>query len=271
MHKAVGYIRVGSEKSENKGEGLDEQENHLKEYAEVNEVEIRRIFSDEIEIDDLNKRTGLNNLLEYCKKNDVDIVVINRMDILSNDLYIQLWIEKELQIYNIQIITTKEYRKRNHDNMLKSMYKLIEVFADIEKERRNNHLELGKITKVKKKKQKASGNCPIGYKYEYNEKGKDPVVIVDNEKAQIVKEIYELYINRNSLQNIADYLNDKGITTERGNKWSKQSIHKILTNDFYIGIVRFNDIEENGKHHAIISKDNYENVQKELKRRRNIK
>jgi hypothetical protein len=69
--------------------------------------------------------------------------------------------------------------------------------------------------KAEKKGQKASGNCPFGYRYKYNEQGKNPVVVVDEEKAAVVKEIFSDYLKGLSLQKMADKLNEQGITTQR--------------------------------------------------------
>ncbi|WP_416044950.1 recombinase family protein (plasmid) [Clostridium tyrobutyricum] len=48
--------------------------------------------------------------------------------------------------------------------------------------------------------------------------------------AGIIKRIYELYIQGNSLKEIADILNGSEIKTKRGGNWSKSSIRFILLN-----------------------------------------
>src|SRR5699024_7051227 len=97
-------------------------------------------------------------------------------------------------------------------------------------ERMSISMKLAKGRKTKARAGvKACGVAPFGYKW------KGTNVVIDEEKSEIVKEIYSLYNNGYSLQKIADMLNNKGITTDRGKQFSKQAISVILKNDFYTG------------------------------------
>jgi DNA invertase Pin-like site-specific DNA recombinase len=265
MCKVVGYIRVSTDEQVKHGTGLEIQEQEIKEYAKANRFQLVQLFSDKgiSGANDITKRKGLNDLLDYCKDNKVDKVVITKMDRLARDVYIQLWIEKELKIYGIEIVSINEDNLNGDDYMTKAMRQMVGVFAELEKNRIADRLERGRRTKAGKGN-KASGNCPIGYKYEYKDNNKNPIVVIDSDKAQIVKDMFSMYMNGMSLQRIANALNDKNITTERGNQWSKQSIQVILRNDFYTGTVRFNDIVEQGKHEAIINKIIFGKVQSML-------
>lgn len=270
--KAVGYIRVSTEEQVRHGQGLEIQKKDIEEYAVKNNIELIKIFEDAgiSGANDITKRKGLKELMDYCKKHKVDLVIVTKMDRLARDVFIQLWVEKELAIYDTKIISANEDNLNGEDYMTKAMRQMVGVFAELEKNRIADRLAEGRRHKVKEKKQKGSGNCPIGYKYIEDDKGKTQVVI-DEDKAAIVKEIYSLYLKGYSLQKIADTLNNKGLTTERGNQWTKQSIHVILTNDFYTGIVRFGDIVEQGKHEPIISRVVFGKVQALLRKKRKIK
>lgn len=270
MINAVGYIRVSTEEQVKNGSGLDIQEKEIKEYCKENNINLIKIYSDEgiSGANDISKRKGLNDLLEFCKKNKVDNMLITKMDRLARDIYIQLWFEKELLVNDVKMVSINEDNLNGDDYMTKAMRQMVGVFAELEKNRITDRLLSGRKEKALNKKQKASGNCPFGYKYKYNSQGKTPVVVVDPEKAQIVKEIYKLYMRGNSLQKIADNLNSLNIKTNRGNNWSKQAVHLILTNDFYTGIVRFKDIVTKGSHEAIINKITFGKVQAQFKKRR---
>ena len=83
-----------------------------------------------------------------------------------------------------------------------------------------------------------------------------------------MKEIYSLYNNGYSLQKIADMLNNKGITTDRGKQFSKQAISVILKNDFYTGVVTHGTIKKQGTHEAIISKVLFGKIQSKMNKNR---
>jgi DNA invertase Pin-like site-specific DNA recombinase len=132
-------------------------------------------------------------------------------------------------------------------------------------ERMSISLKLSKGRKTKAKKGgKACGIAPYGYKW--NEKAQ---IVIDEEKAEIIKEIYNLYQKGLSLQNIANELTSKGIITDRGKNFSKQSIQVILKNDFYTGIIRHGNVKQDGNHKALINKITFGKVQAKLKSNRN--
>jgi hypothetical protein len=94
------------------------------------------------------------------------------------------------------------------------------------------------------------------------------MAIIFNLCSSIVKKIFSLYMKNNSLQKIAEQLNNAGIKTLRNKKFSKQTIQKILKNKFYTGVVTFKNIEKKGKHERLISKTIFNKVQTKLKQNR---
>ncbi len=55
-----------------------------------------------------------------------------------------------------------------------------------------------------------------------------------------------MYINGYSYSNIIDKLNDLGYKTKRGNKFGKNSLHGILSNEKYTGVYVFNKTQRKG-------------------------
>ena len=72
-------------------------------------------------------------------------------------------------------------------------------------------------------------------------KRKCPTLAINEEQANVVRSIFDWYINENiGTQNIANRLNDFGITPPRSSKWTPDSIRTIVENPIYIGKVRWN-------------------------------
>ena len=81
------------------------------------------------------------------------------------------------------------------------------------------------------KKGKLLGNNKL---YGYNKKNNK--LYINKKESLIIKEIFTLYgIYNKSTTYIRDYLNNKGITTNYGNKWSTTTIQRILKNPKYKG------------------------------------
>ena len=72
-------------------------------------------------------------------------------------------------------------------------------------------------------------------------KRKCPTLAINEEQANVVRSIFEWYVNENiGTQVIADRLNNLGITPPRSSKWTPDSIRTIVENPIYIGMVRWN-------------------------------
>lgn len=114
---------------------------------------------------------------------------------------------------------------------------------------------------------------PFGYSIENG-------VYVPNDKAPIVKMIFEKYLAGSGTRAIATELNTLGIKTARGNTFGNRNISYILSNITYIGKLRWNPsgkatvshnyvetddtIIVDGKHEPIIDKELFDKVQKLL-------
>ena len=70
---------------------------------------------------------------------------------------------------------------------------------------------------------------PFGYKITMGE------VVIHKEEANIVQQIFKQYLMGESLQRLADALQEKGIVYDDGRSWNKNTIARILEDDRYAG------------------------------------
>jgi len=93
---------------------------------------------------------------------------------------------------------------------------------------------------------------------------------VNQNEANIVKVIFDLYVNKNyGIKRITTYLNENGFRTRLNKKFHTSLISRILRNPIYIGFKRYNsfDGETNGvqpfnEHLLIISTDDFNKAKK---------
>lgn len=94
-------------------------------------------------------------------------------------------------------------------------------------------------------------NIPIGYKMV------DGKIVVDEKKAELVKKVFNDYLNGISTDKIAEYLIAKGIpNANKKISWSYGSVRRILVNIKYLG---------DTIHPQIIDEKTFESVQKRRK------
>ena len=72
-------------------------------------------------------------------------------------------------------------------------------------------------------------------------KRKSPTLAVNEEQANIVRMIFNAYVNENiGTQTIANRLNDMGVKPPQSERWSADTIRYMLENKHYIGMVKRN-------------------------------
>lgn len=117
--------------------------------------------------------------------------------------------------------------------------------------------------------------APFGYKL-VNKR-----LETEQEKAEIIRAVFAKYSEGMPLRRIAEWLNDIGIRTKRGNMIENRTIEYWLRNPVYIGYIRWtptgktrrnfdnpNSIISNGTHEPIIEDELWEKVQERIKKQK---
>lgn len=106
----------------------------------------------------------------------------------------------------------------------------------------------------------------------YTARGGGKPFLIQEEEYKIVEFIHQSYHNGMDLSSIAREANERGYLTKRGNSFDRRSIERILTNQFYNGIVIWKDISFHGSHEVRSSvtsvfHDNQSRLQREFRPR----
>ncbi|CAM3734743.1 recombinase family protein [Aeromicrobium ponti] len=82
------------------------------------------------------------------------------------------------------------------------------------------------------------------YGYKYNPETK--IVSVVEEEAEVIRKMFDLYINGYGVKNISNYLNENNIKTQNGKEWVGGNVRRLLRNEKYIGRVILNKYTNSG-------------------------
>ena len=154
------------------------------------------------------------------------------------------------------------------------MVAVMESIAQAENESRSENIRWGIKQRAAQGTSKFYDRKCYGFKHD-----KDGHLVIDEEKAKNVKLIFNLYLSGQSVVGIIKELEKRKILSPTGKaKWCKRTIDVMLSNEKYTGDVELLKSGKSEVHYlasgnnpAIISKEMFEAVQIEKKRRSNMK
>lgn len=253
-HKTYGYIRVSTGTQAEKGYGLTTQKDAIRDYCKKQNIELSLPpFVDAAKhgtiscTDDVSNRPALVKLISLLQPNDT-VIVMNTSRLWRDDAA-KVFIYQKFRKLTVEIKSIEQpryslYSKDPNDFFFNS---IVELLDNYERMKINFSLAKGRTTKAKHG-YKPAGNAPYGYKWNKATN----LVEVDKDESSIVVHIFELAAQGMTPSQIANFFNERGFTTRRGNEWSRQGIRVILRNKFYIGIVTHDRREIPGKHTPLI-------------------
>ena len=220
------------------------------------------------------ERPGLQALLEEIRERNIQVVVVYKVDRLSRSIFDFHKMMQEFAKHECNFVSiTQSFDTSN--SMGKLTLNMLLSFAQFEREVSAERVR-DKIAASKAKGLWMGGTPPIGY--DANERQ----LIVNEGEAQLVRLIFQKYIETENMFAVADYLNAQGICTKKwvarrskrehgGGQFYKSNVQRILTNPLYIGKIAHyakNKVYE-GKHPGIVSPDLWDQVQTLIRRRIN--
>lgn len=259
--KAVSYARVSSTEQEKEGFSIPAQQDLLRAFAEKNNIEIVKEFSEAETAKDTG-RHKFKEMLLYLKKNkDVKTILVEKTDRLYRNFtdYVELDVDKTR--YTVCLVkegTILTSQSSSHEKLVHGLKVLLaKNFIDNLRE----ETKKGRLKKVQEGY--FISYPPYGYK-KINKKD----TILHPQQSKFVKRAFELYAQGNiSLKNLAQKLYDEGyIYTQSHPKISTGHLGKMLANESYIGYIRHNNQLYKGKHPQMVSKQLFLKVQKAFKK-----
>jgi DNA invertase Pin-like site-specific DNA recombinase len=268
---AAAYIRVSTE--EQTELSPDSQLKEIRKYARQHNIEL---LEEHIYIDagisgrSAAKRPAFNKMISFArsKPKPFDLILLWKFSRFARNredsIIYKSMLRKEC---GIDVISISE--ALGDDNTSVLIEALIEAMDEYYSLNLAGEVRRGLREKVERGEPVASPS--FGYNI------KDGRYIIDEEKAQLVRSVFEDYLNGVGVRELAVRMNNLGITTNRGNKWDKFSIDYLLHNPVYAGKIRYNPegkirrnfnektiIVTQGVHEPIIDEETFNKAQERL-------
>ncbi len=268
--KRVGiYSRVSTSRA-SQLRSLAAQVSELTQYVyQHSDMNLRDIYIDVGSAKTGSTRYQFSRLLQDCKNKKITYVVVKNTSRFGRDTLESLESMRMLQEIGVPVYFFLERIEITKDTA-ELEQTIRAAIMQSENDSRRDNINLGLETKavlgtngLYRKK------C---YGYVKDEEGN---LVPDLHQSAVVKHIFKLYLEGKSQAEIIEDLAEKEILTSHGKaRWSKKAIETILTNEKYTGnviILKSDPYKDSylarNSHDAIITQEQFDEVQRELYRR----
>ena len=237
------YTRVSTIEQSEEGYSIDEQERLLRSWAEKNNYEVYKCYSDRgISGKDIKNRPALKELLKDAEEKKFDMVISWKINRISRKLADVL---KIVDILEKNDITFKSYSEPFETDTPagKMQFQMMALIGEFERGTIAQNVKMGMCAKAKAGEW--CGGRVLGYdlipvENQEGAKRRKTKLTINEIEARSVRLIFNEYSNGKGYKAITNQLNKLGYKTKKGNDFSVGSIREILTNPVYIGKVRYN-------------------------------
>lgn len=257
-NKVAIYVRVSTTNQAEEGYSIDEQKDKLSSYCDIKDWSVYKVYTDGGFSGSNTNRPAIEQLIKDAKKRKFDTVLVYKLDRLSRSQKDTLYLIEDIFIKNnIAFLSLQE----NFDTSTpfgKAMIGLLSVFAQLEREQIKERMQLGKLGRAKAGKSMMWAKTSYGYDY-HKETG---TVTINPAQSLAIKFMFKSYLSGRSITKLRDDLNDK---YPKPIPWNYRAVRVILGNPVYCGYNQFMGEIYKGNHEAIISKEDFDKTQEELK------
>ncbi len=216
-------------------------------------------------------RPAMDRLIRDIEAGKIDCVVVYKVDRLSRSLMDFSRIMETFDANDVSFVSvTQQFNTTS--SMGRLTLNILLSFAQFEREIIGERIR-DKIAAQKRKGNWTGGVPMLGY--DVDRSGGSPKLVVNTAEAARIRAIYDLYLEKQSLQPVCEELNRRGWRNKKritakgktiGDRpFDKSTLYNHLTNPIYTGKITHKGEIFEGVHEGIIQDDVFEQVQRILK------
>ena len=258
------YPRVSTDDQVREGFSLDEQEKEMKKLCMYKNYQIYKVYREEgVSAKNMN-RPKFQEMIQDLKDGKINRIIVYKLDRLTRSIQDLEVICKLIEKYHCSLDSVSE--EINTDTATGVFFiRMTTILAQLEIERTSERTKFG--LKGAAKNGHFCGKAPIGYRKINKE------LVIDDLESEVVKEIFDDYVNGLSVCTITKKLNNKNALNRN---WRTTTIDRMLSNYIYCGDYLYGKRAKNMKPihlenicPAIIDKETFKMIQ--TQKERNLK
>lgn len=263
MLKAVTYSRVSSSEQRDSGYSISAQNDLFKNYADQKGLDIVKTYEESYSAKGQGRKL-FDEMIKFVKKNKIKVILFEKVDRMTRNFHDLIAIYDLVEKYEVDVHLIKNALVLNKESRSQDKFQL-----DIQVVLARNYVNnLSEEVKKGMTQKLAEGGwnhiAPFGYR-NIRVNGR-AIVEPDPETMPILKQIFDLALQGESIKRISKYITD--IT---GTKFHHSKIGYLLKNTFYIGEINSKHGVYKGRHETFITPINFYAVQEALDTRKKQK
>ena len=263
------YTRVSTLEQTEKGHSLTEQERKLKQFCDMNDWEIHKIYTDPGFSGSNTNRPGLKEMLNEL--NRFDLVLVYKLDRLTRNVRDLLTLIDTLEENNVAFRSATEVYDTSN-SMGRLFVTLVGAIAEWERSTISERTLMGRRSRAKEGK--TMTKLPF-----FLDKVDGKVVV--NENRELARFIIDELLSGKSINNVVETLNNSKYPSPgkyrpsknrsfNNKRWYPSSVSDMIHNAHTRGHIQYDDIFIRDAHEAIMTEKEYKEITKRIKKRLNV-
>ena len=229
--RAVAYARFSSDNQ--RDESIDAQLRAIHEYANKNNIIIISEYIDRARSAMTDNRPEFLGMIKDSLNGDFDVVLIHKLDRFARNRYDSAYYSHQLKKNNVKLISVIENIDDSPEGIM--ITAVLEGMAEYYSQNLAREVRKG-MHENALKGMHTGGKPPLGYDVDPETKK----LVMNEVETEIVRYIFKEAIAGVGYNTIVHELNMQECRTKLGKKFTKNSLHTILSNEKYCGTYIFN-------------------------------
>ena len=251
---AVIYARYSSDNQ--REESIEGQIRECTAYAEKNGITIVKHYIDRAISAKTDNRPEFQQMIKDSDKKLFDIVLVWKLDRFARNRYDSARYKTQLKKNGVKLMSATEVISDGPEGII--LESVLEGYAEYYSADLSEKVIRG-MTENALKGKFSGGAIPFGYTINADRRFE-----IDPLTAPFVAETFQRYNDGQTMREIRDWLNEKGIKNKRGGPMSFNVIQHMLSNRRYIGELKYRDILIPDAIPPIVSVEIFNEVQEKM-------
>ena len=252
MKTAVIYARYSSDSQTE--QSIEGQLRVCEEYARSHDILILDTYIDRAMTGTNDNRADFQRMIKESGKGEWNYVLVYKLDRFSRNKYEMAMHKKTLRDNGVKLLSATEFIPDSPEGII--LESMLEGYAEYYSAELSQKVRRG-MNETRQKGNFTGGYLIYGYKIE-NKK-----VVIDEEKAEVIRYIYEQFSLGVYVKDIIKTLTERGILN-RGKPFARNTVYLILKNEKYSGIYRHGDEVFENMYPRIVSQEIFARVRRKI-------